>query len=451
MKVRLNRSLFFLFIAISINGNSQSKELTIGDKCPDVVLTRILNYKSSATNLFNFKNKLIILDFWATWCSPCIARFPKIDSLQKMYGNLIQILPVTSQDEKVVAPLIKNLKILKNVSLPIVVNDIELHKLFNPHFLPHYVWIDQDGIIQAITYAEDVNSKNIQELLKNRKISLRIKDKKKLDFNMNLGLFTGEQPNTNLKAEDYGIVYKNSNAVHSCIITKYIDGLPSYSNGGEFNGSIRKTNGNNNLATLIMVAYAPNGERALDFYAMNRIVLNVKDTLRYTHFFNKELKFGTVEYYNWAGENIYCYESLTSKKIDDETKKKIMQDDLKKAFGVTATREMRKQRVWELVRTSNVDKLESKGGEPEELVNDYMIHYRNREFSWLFIDFLLKKKTGLYIKDETGFPGKKRIDLDINAQLTDLKGLNKELSKYDLELVEKEAEVEMIVVKEINF
>ena len=55
------------------------KPLKIGDKVPDIEFKNIINYKSKTARLSDFKGKLVILDFWGTWCTSCIAAFPKME------------------------------------------------------------------------------------------------------------------------------------------------------------------------------------------------------------------------------------------------------------------------------------------------------------------------------------------------------------------------------------
>src|SRR6476620_3661535 len=72
--------------------------LTIGDTLPDMPLSSIINYKSFTACLSSFKGKLLILDFWATWCTSCLKHFPKMDSLQQQYPGQVQVIMVNSKN-----------------------------------------------------------------------------------------------------------------------------------------------------------------------------------------------------------------------------------------------------------------------------------------------------------------------------------------------------------------
>jgi thiol-disulfide isomerase/thioredoxin len=46
----------------------------------------------------DYKGKVVLIDFWETWCGPCLQVFPAMDSLRKEYGDDFEVLAVNLQD-----------------------------------------------------------------------------------------------------------------------------------------------------------------------------------------------------------------------------------------------------------------------------------------------------------------------------------------------------------------
>ena len=105
---------------------------------------RDINNKS--VNLKNFKNKLIILNFWATWCAPCVEEMPSLDLLQshKKLNNL-KIFPINIGQEDLLKSKIffKKLKI-KNLDIYFD-HTVNLSKKFLLRGVPTTILINKEG------------------------------------------------------------------------------------------------------------------------------------------------------------------------------------------------------------------------------------------------------------------------------------------------------------------
>ena len=96
-------SLAFTLVAAATSF-AQTKPLKIGENLPENVWStplQLVNHPQKTITLNQDKDKLILLDFWNTWCSSCLLNFPKMEELQKQFGDKIKILAVSNQDRLV--------------------------------------------------------------------------------------------------------------------------------------------------------------------------------------------------------------------------------------------------------------------------------------------------------------------------------------------------------------
>ena len=184
LHTRLLKSFAITVAMILLMGNvtaQQIKPLSVGDTLPDMVLSNISNYPVSQISTAAFKNKNLIIDFWATYCTSCIKHFGEMDSLQQQYSNQLQVLLVNSPnsvdtEEKKESFIHNYLTGNPRFPVPFVNNGNLLLQYFPHHVLPHYVWINAAGIITAITNARAFTQQNITAFLQQKVLQLPVKN-----------------------------------------------------------------------------------------------------------------------------------------------------------------------------------------------------------------------------------------------------------------------------------
>jgi peroxiredoxin len=77
----------------------REKVVVVGDSAPDFSVTAD---NGRAVSLSNFGGKLLVLNFWATWCPPCVEEIPSLHAFQKRFANAgVVVLGVSvDKDEK---------------------------------------------------------------------------------------------------------------------------------------------------------------------------------------------------------------------------------------------------------------------------------------------------------------------------------------------------------------
>lgn len=114
-------------------------------------------------NLSDFKNKVIFLNFWGSWCPPCRAEFP---SIQKLYesqktSTVFVLVAMQDQEEDVKKFLQQN-----HFSTPVYFAQGPLSEKLLPKSFPTTLIIGQDGrILQKEEAAKDWNAPEVHRFL----------------------------------------------------------------------------------------------------------------------------------------------------------------------------------------------------------------------------------------------------------------------------------------------
>src|SRR5712692_1747520 len=124
--------------------------------------------KGVSVKLSNYKGRVVLLDFWATWCEGCKVEIPWYMQFQKKYQERgLSVVGVSVDDDgwKSVKPFIE----AKQVNYPVVIGNWDLAGRFGGTSLPVTLLIDRNGKIADSHVGmvdKDAFDKEIQVLLK---------------------------------------------------------------------------------------------------------------------------------------------------------------------------------------------------------------------------------------------------------------------------------------------
>ncbi|MEP7081286.1 MAG: TlpA disulfide reductase family protein, partial [Ginsengibacter sp.] len=124
----------------------------------------ILNFDSKKADFNSLKKEITIIDFFGTWCIPCLRALPHMDSLQKQFPNNVRIILVSVENEDVLQKFVGDHK-ARNFPL-LVDEDNKISDLFKPPSYPYTVVINSANNILAITEASNINTDQISVWLK---------------------------------------------------------------------------------------------------------------------------------------------------------------------------------------------------------------------------------------------------------------------------------------------
>ncbi len=122
---------------------SGSKPARIGSRAPDFVVQD----GDKKIALHDFKGKVVVLNFWATWCPPCVEEMPSLVSMQsKLKDRGVEVLAVSVDvDERAYQKFLRD----HNVNLLTVRDpDQKSNVLYGTSMFPETYIIDRSGMVR---------------------------------------------------------------------------------------------------------------------------------------------------------------------------------------------------------------------------------------------------------------------------------------------------------------
>ncbi|SDD70369.1 Thiol-disulfide isomerase or thioredoxin [Pedobacter soli] len=404
--------------------------LKIGDKVPESFWNTkrqfLIEGKSTDKSLEHLRGKLIVIDFWATWCAPCVAMMPSMENLQKQFSDEIQILPVTAQLADIVngfLPL-QEAKTGVKFNLPKIVSDRSLAALFPHNVIPHLVWIDKQGILRATTGFEEATSAKIKQMITGDLKDLRTKTDVFLAFDKEKPLFMNENGGDGRQM------------IFHSVLSAYVPGIhPGFNRNQDSLSGFKILVRNNSAPKILAYAF---GEGKREFNRKNT-VYNISDSSVFSRPKNEDV-------YEWMRKHTYCYELVVPPHLSIKAYD-IMKSELKTLFPNYNCRiEKRKLNCLVLLRTKKVD-MKSIGGEAIAGFNPFGFKIQNANLSILALQLdMVYMQDAPLVLDKTGIDY--NVDIEVKSSLKDRDELNRNLEKYGLRLEEKKVFTQVLVISE---
>ncbi|MFT4047062.1 MAG: TlpA disulfide reductase family protein [Solimonas sp.] len=116
------------------------------DVAPALNLTTL---DGKTVSLQALRGRWVLLNFWASWCAPCMDEIPHLVAAQSNYGGLgLQIVGPALDDAKAVQPLVKRFGINYPVAADFATGEATMRAFGNDKgALPFSVLIDPDGFV----------------------------------------------------------------------------------------------------------------------------------------------------------------------------------------------------------------------------------------------------------------------------------------------------------------
>ncbi len=133
--MKLGRPLAFALLAVTLIGCG-------GKSAPDLTFEPVKE-GGKKVSLSELKGKVVLIDFWATWCGPCIETMPIIDELYKTYKDQgLEVIAVSDETKDVIEAFHKKV----NFSYPLYIDSTgAATTYYMVQAIPHAVVISKSG------------------------------------------------------------------------------------------------------------------------------------------------------------------------------------------------------------------------------------------------------------------------------------------------------------------
>lgn len=428
------KKLLLIATALVLLSKLHAQAVKVGEICPTLDISGLQDFAASNESSASIKHKLIIIDFWSTNCSVCIKGFPKMEKLQRRFGDTVKIVMVTEDHQEKIDHFFDIHPKIKRPMLPSIVGDTQIKKLFPYNgALPQHVWIDGLRKVVAITSGESTTEENIGKYLAKNTVNLR--QKKSVSRNWQYPDIPTNDSNYFQRVRYYSYIIPS------------IDSFSSYSYAEKLNGDSRFNHRmycNSPAMPMYLDAFNEGGKYKL---RMEDILLEVKDPYRFIIPQDGNLMD------DWNQKNTFIYDVRVP---SSDNIYSVMKEDLHRFFKVDAQIETRDTDCIIITRSGDISGLLTKGGASKITMpkdgKDGMYRVQNFPFQSLIGRFQVFARSGkcfLPVIDETGIRG--NVDFEFPLTLMDefdLVTFQSALQRFGLSFKTRKGPRPFLVLKE---
>lgn len=407
----------------------------IGKPLPPFSLLDVTHFGKEGVTNADFLGKWLVMDFWFTGCASCIKAMPKIDSMQREYGSEVQFLLVGMNDRKLnrhIKVLYEKLREKMDLKLASAYDSLIFNQ-WKIWSMPLAIVVDPQGTVRLITH--DLTREKLLDVLGD-------------------GF---EDRNAAIPRKGSGVLFGSEIAFWDPVGTNPPYAIYRLNDAVDSLAQHHITVNRADLATLFLFSqtgypygYIPLGQlervkamekRFFEAYYPTP-VLEVSDSALFR--FDAE-----------SGRNIFNYHMrMPGRQLDSAGALAVMQADLSRFFGLSAMVERRSLPALKLIAYPGAAELLKNRGAGFYLSAEGLsagpagFTAKNLPMKRL-LPLLMGYQGDAYRRyfDETGLDIK--IDIRIDALMTDFEQIRKELRKYRLDLVVENRDFSVVVIRDM--
>lgn len=165
MNIRLFISIILVVLTAGASAQTKTpRTLMAGDTAKGIFVAAWV--KDAPEGGEALHGRPVVLEFWSTWCKPCIAAFPHINGLADEFSDRIQFVSISQESRGTVAPFLE-----KHDMRTAVAVDTEqgtTHKVFGVWAIPRTFVLSRDGVVLWTGHPTKLSKEMLRDFIKDR-------------------------------------------------------------------------------------------------------------------------------------------------------------------------------------------------------------------------------------------------------------------------------------------
>jgi len=169
------KKLLIFLLGLLLSAPASYAQALLGQPAPNIHFSTVLNGPQPSLTLTQLRGKMVLLEFWGTFCGPCLTAMPHLQELQRQFAGRLQVVAISADSP---ARLTRYLQARPSNLLFAAVSGAtqdSLQRFFSYQIIPHSVLLDATGRIVASTSPENITAQVLEQVVKGQKINLPLK------------------------------------------------------------------------------------------------------------------------------------------------------------------------------------------------------------------------------------------------------------------------------------
>jgi thiol-disulfide isomerase/thioredoxin len=134
------------------------RPLIQGEHAPAFALPAIEEHGAlgKPVTLADVRGKVVVVDFWATWCKPCLAAMPRLDAFTRAHPE-VAVIAVNMDDAHDARALFDDRK----YAMTLVTDDGDASERYGVSAIPHTVVIDKQGVVRLVARGGEADLESV--------------------------------------------------------------------------------------------------------------------------------------------------------------------------------------------------------------------------------------------------------------------------------------------------